>query len=92
MDSTRSTTEKRSSFEIIASEDDFGAGFKECTKCGEEKPLVEFHRDRTKPGGYKAECKSCRRDEHKKTKIVQSDMIQMAFENAAYRILKEKGL
>ncbi len=32
---------------------------KRCTKCGEEKPLSEFHRDRTKSDGRKSWCKLC---------------------------------
>lgn len=31
-----------------------------CTKCGESKPLTEFHRDRTGPGGRRRQCKTCR--------------------------------
>ncbi|MFA5407193.1 MAG: hypothetical protein WC343_00295 [Bacilli bacterium] len=32
---------------------------KRCTKCGEEKPLTEFYRDRTKSDGRKSWCKLC---------------------------------
>ena len=30
-----------------------------CTKCGEEKPLSEFHRDKSKAGGRRNDCKVC---------------------------------
>lgn len=32
---------------------------KKCSKCGEEKPLSEFHRNRTKKYGVQNECKCC---------------------------------
>lgn len=30
-----------------------------CSKCGESKPLAEYHTNRSKPGGYQTECKAC---------------------------------
>ena len=70
-------------FSIIASDDvDFGAGFKQCTLCGEDKPDTEFHKG-------KSQCKLCRSAKYKDTTPVD---IQRAFNNAAYRILKERGL
>jgi hypothetical protein len=30
-----------------------------CSKCGEELPVEEFARDRTKTSGYKGFCKAC---------------------------------
>ena len=35
---------------------------KTCTKCGETKPLDDFHRDKTKAGGRKSNCKECERE------------------------------
>jgi len=32
-----------------------------CIKCGEEKPLSEFHRHKNRPGGHRSDCKDCRR-------------------------------
>ena len=32
---------------------------KRCKKCGQEKPLSDFHRDKTKKDGRKNVCKSC---------------------------------
>jgi hypothetical protein len=32
---------------------------KTCSKCGEELPVEEFARDRTKASGYKSFCKAC---------------------------------
>ena len=32
---------------------------KTCSKCGEELPVEEFARDRTKASGYKGFCKAC---------------------------------
>ena len=34
---------------------------KTCTKCGETKPLDDFHRDKTGAGGRRPDCKECRR-------------------------------
>jgi len=68
-------------FSIIASEDDFGSGFKTCSQCGEEKPLTEFHK-----GKY--ECKVCRSTK-KPQKAKQNDVVYQALTDAAYRLLKE---
>ena len=35
---------------------------KTCTKCGETKSLDDFHRDKTKAGGRKSNCKECERE------------------------------
>ena len=35
---------------------------KPCTKCGETKPLDDFHRDKTRAGGRKSDCKECVRE------------------------------
>ena len=32
---------------------------KECSKCGIEKPLTEFYKDRQKKNGHRSQCKSC---------------------------------
>lgn len=34
--------------------------FKPCNKCGQSKPLTEFHRTKQSIDGYKATCKVCR--------------------------------
>jgi len=33
--------------------------YKRCTKCGETKPLDEFHRDSARPDGRRNDCKVC---------------------------------
>ena len=35
---------------------------KTCTKCGETKPLDDFHRDKTGAGGRRSYCKECARE------------------------------
>lgn len=44
-----------------------------CIKCKLEKSVLEFHIDNSKPGGYKLNCKSCRKSEsnifYKKNKL-----------------------
>ena len=37
---------------------------KKCTKCGIEKPLSEFHKDRTTKTGVRSMCKTCYSDFH----------------------------
>jgi hypothetical protein len=32
---------------------------KKCTKCGVEKPLSEFYKDKSRPSGQRNSCKSC---------------------------------
>lgn len=39
---------------------------KVCTKCGEEKPLSKFHKDRTKSSGHVSKCKKCKKIYRKK--------------------------
>ena len=78
-------------FSIIASEDDFACGYKDCKVCGETKPLKEYRVEAKGVQGRKAVCKDCTPSSTPRVKT-NTDMIQIAFENAAYRILKEKGL
>jgi len=33
---------------------------KRCTKCGEDKPLTEYHKDKGQPSGFAPRCKVCR--------------------------------
>ena len=81
-----------STFEIVAS-DDFGAGYKACKTCGEEKPLLEFHKDKAGALGRKANCKACvNKGSESKRRQPIDDMVYRALESAAYRILKERGL
>lgn len=32
-----------------------------CSRCGVEKPLTEFHKDKAAPGGRRYDCKECRK-------------------------------
>ena len=94
MDSLRSTKEKGSSFELIASSDDeFACGYKECNTCGVLQPYDNFRVEAKGVGGRKAICKDCSSErtitaKPKKGKI-SNDRIQKALEAAAYRIIKE---
>lgn len=38
---------------------------KACTKCGEIKPLTEYHKRAGRKSGYKSECKECANTRHK---------------------------
>lgn len=33
---------------------------RKCNSCGRDRPIDEFHRDRTKSDGYKRQCRECR--------------------------------
>jgi len=90
MDNSRSTTQKSSAFEIIASEGE-KIESRICSGCGINKPLDEFSKEKLGVAGRKAKCKECVNSSYKPgvTKIT-STMIQQALEAAAYRILKER--
>ena len=96
MESNRTSQEERAGFQLIASsDDDFGAGYKECISCFKDKPLDEFRVEAKGVGGRKAACKACTsiyertiKSPPKKGKI-SNDRIQKALEAAAYRIIKE---
>ena len=38
---------------------------KKCNSCNEEKNLTEFRKDKSKPDGYRYECKTCSRAYHR---------------------------
>ena len=79
-------------FSIIASEDDFACGYKDCKVCGDTKPLKEFALEAKGVQGRKAVCKICnstRTIKSPKKGTISNDRIQQALEAAAYRIIKE---
>jgi len=41
---------------------------KVCTKCKEEKPLTEFHKDSSKKDGMQIHCKSCRKQHYQENR------------------------
>lgn len=45
---------------------------KTCSRCHEAKPMVLFHRNKSKPGGYGAWCKACR-DKRNKESVQKFD-------------------
>ena len=93
MESDRTSKEKGTGIQLIASydDDDFGAGYKTCKTCGYGKPLDEFRVEAKGVGGRKAICKACssERTITAKPKKGNNDRIQKALEAAAYRIIKE---
>jgi hypothetical protein len=46
---------------------------KQCTKCGEQKPLSEFCKSSFTKDSIQSYCKSCKRDDYKKHKIKRLD-------------------
>ena len=94
MESDRTSQEKGTDFQLVASSDDeFACGYKDCKVCGDTKPLKEFWVEANGVGGRKSTCKACSgtrtiKSPPKKGKI-SNDRIQKALEAAAYRIIKE---
>ena len=94
MDNSHGTKDNGNSFELIASsDDDFGAGYKNCTKCSILKPLDEFWVEPKGVMGRKSWCKTCSGTRTIKSPpkkgTIRNDRIQQALEAAAYRIIKE---
>ena len=56
---------------------------KVCTKCGEEKPLTEFYRDRQKSDGLSSSCKICA--QAKKKEYYEANQEKVKASVAAYR-------
>jgi hypothetical protein len=55
----RVAAQRRRSGELILPPTPGLDGLKRCTKCGEEKPLAEFSRARSRKDGRAAHCKGC---------------------------------
>ena len=49
---------------------------KTCTKCGETKPLDDFHRDKTRAGGRRPECKECVREYRRRYREENRDKVR----------------
>lgn len=49
-----------------------------CRECGEEKPIEEFYRDRSKPSGYNTICKLCGRKVRHEYFITHRDEVYRA--------------
>ena len=100
MESNRTSPEKGTGIQLIASSEDFlndefACGYKECNTCGVLQPYDNFRVEAKGVGGRKAACKACTsiyertiKSPPKKGKI-SNDRIQKALEAAAYRIIKE---
>jgi hypothetical protein len=76
-----------------------------CTKCGEEKELIEYHRDKTMKDGVSARCKECKRvyykenatrTKHRTNTWKANNKEKVRTSNADYRVkhktdIKERG-
>ncbi len=90
MDNSRSSEDKGSAFQIIASEP-VDEATKVCNNCEKKKSLDDFHVAFDGASGRRAECKACRNIRSRvKKPVTSNDMIKEALENAAYRLLKER--
>lgn len=49
---------------------------KKCNKCGEHKPIIEFHKDNATKDGLAYECKDCRKIVAKKSRKTNSKRIR----------------
>lgn len=54
---------------------------KHCTKCGEAKPLDQFHRARSRPDGRLAQCKQCVLDRQRMYKAENAERISEYHKN-----------
>lgn len=59
-----------------------------CTKCKEELPLSEFHKDKSQPHGYHYTCKKCRSEANRK--YYSSSIGQI--KNRSYKLLSRYNL
>ena len=96
MESDRTTQEKGTDFQLVASSeltfDDFGAGWKICNNCNTDQPLDNFGVEAKGRSGRKAVCKNCVNKTLKRINAklkLSSDRIDRALEAAAYRIIRE---
>lgn len=62
-----------------------------CTKCGETKPLTAefFHRDKTKPTGFRCICKECRSREAKSYYIENISKFKQYYQANKERFIQE---
>jgi len=96
MDSSRSSGDGRTGFQLVAS-DDFGCGPTNiCKQCGVEKPVDEFHRDSTMVLGVKNVCKLCSsqysKARNRSKKLPNSDIPNRIIDRAAHILLERMGL
>ena len=63
-----------------------------CSHCKEEKNLSEFYKDKTKPDGYRLQCKVCTRKKKKKkcTSCKATKKIEEFYDNSSRCISCEK--
>jgi hypothetical protein len=77
-------------FQIVATDD---SETKLCNKCGLDKSLSGFRREKRGVLGRRGMCKECDKPivaAHNRKARGTTDMIKEALENAAYRLLKER--
>lgn len=51
-------------------------GTKVCCKCGEKKPVSEFHKDKNSSDGYTYQCKACRNAKYKEYYHANADKMK----------------
>ena len=71
---------------ICPNKDNF---MKKCSKCKIEKPLYEFHIDKTKKDGRKTICKNCRKKIITTHLSKERKIFDRNINNALYRAIKE---
>jgi hypothetical protein len=62
---------------------------KECSKCGIEKPLTEFYKDRQKKDGHGSHCKSCIKKYYAEWYAIPENREKRAKTAANYRAIPE---
>ena len=93
MESNRTSPEKGTGIQLIASsDDDFGAGYKTCTKCFIQKPLDEFWVEPKGVMGRKSWCKACSGTKKKKVNRRDDGIIERAAVTAWKELIVERYL
>lgn len=59
---------------------------KTCAICGESKPAKDFHRRLASPDGLQTKCTLCRKEEHRKSRPVKKDTIELNWWQEAYEV------
>jgi len=61
---------------------------KECSKCGEEKPLSDFHKQKLGKYGFRSQCKKCRKEHCQRNKEQMKKYRQENKEHISKRMKK----
>lgn len=58
-----------------------------CTKCGDDKPLAQYHHDSTQKSGYRSQCRDCRSRAKRQRRPKELDPRSQINRNALLRLV-----